>query len=106
MKKSTLSPSRIKSAVYRAKFYQEISQSRENWDLYEITEGEEKRPDLIAYRFYGTTEAQQIVMVAAGQSNLIDKEFEIGKQIPLPPRFFITQRIRFYEEIEKRHASG
>ncbi len=92
-----LSPFNIEDSLARGRLVKEIREPQEEWPRYEVLEEEAYRPDLIAYRHYGTEQATQIVLAAAGIDNA-EIPIEIGSQIPLPPAAWLRQRIRFYQD--------
>jgi len=54
------------------------------------------RPELVAYRHYGTDELKWVILVAA-QLDDYREELEAGEIIHLPPSTWIREKIKFYQ---------
>jgi len=95
-----LDPANIKDALVRRDFYMELrtSPERDQWDSWEISADEAHRPDLVAYRYYGTASPKRVVAISAGLDDLRG-QMRIGSKVPLPPASWIRSRIRHYMEV-------
>lgn len=92
---SRLSPYNITDDILRSDLYREIRKGNDSWPKYEIQPDEVLKPELIAYRFYGTDQLKWVVLIAAG---LDDMRYALtaGITIQLPPIVWIRERIKHY----------
>lgn len=90
-----LSPYNITDDLVRAELYREIKAGDPTWELYEVQPDEVLRPELTAYRFYNTDILKWVVLIVAGLDDLREA-MESGVKLPLPPKTWIRERIRFY----------
>lgn len=95
--KSRLSPYNITDDLYRAKLYKEIreGQGANEWPVYEVQPADSLRPELIAYKVYGTAEMKWLVMVAASLDDMRER-IESGSSLRLPSATWVRQRIKYY----------
>ena len=100
---SRLSPYNITDDLHRVELYREIRQGTESppedWTEYEIQPDERLKPELIAYRHYGTDQLKWAVLVSA-QLDDMREPLEVGESIWLPPVVWIRQRIKHYADLE------
>ncbi|MFZ4440070.1 MAG: hypothetical protein ACOYOS_16710 [Syntrophales bacterium] len=90
-----LSPYNITDDILRSDLYREVKAGDDTWLAYEIQPDEILRPELIAYRRYGTDLLKWVVMIAAGLDDMREP-LEAGTSIRLPPTVWIRERIRYY----------
>jgi hypothetical protein len=100
---SRLSPYNIQDDLVRGELYREIRTGSNDWTQYEIKPDEIFRPELAAYRFYGTDELKWVVLVAAKLDDLREP-LESGTVLLLPSSAWIRERIKYYQDIEARNA--
>ncbi|MBF0121262.1 MAG: hypothetical protein HQK79_20705 [Desulfobacterales bacterium] len=94
---SRLSPYNIKEDLIRVELYREIRKGEDDWYLYEIQVDEVLRPELIAYRVYGTDLLKWVILISAGLDDMREP-LKAGELIKLPPLAWIRQRIKFYSK--------
>lgn len=82
----------------RGRLIREIRQPADSWHRWEVRLEESYRADLIAYRYYGTASAKEIVLAAAGIDNPAQR-IPAGVKIPLPPAVWVRQRIKHYQGV-------
>ena len=87
----------IEDPLVRGRLIREIRQPNSAWTRWELREDEAYRPDLVAYRYYGTSAAVPVVLAAAGVDNPLDTRLPIGSQIALPPADWLRKRIKHYQ---------
>lgn len=92
---SRLSPYNINDDLRRAELYREIrdGQSDLTWSAYTIQPGDILRPELIAYKVYGTAEMKWLILVAAGLDDMREM-LTAGTEIRLPKAAWVRQRIK------------
>ncbi len=100
---SRLSPYNITDDLLRTRLYREIreGQSSLDWPIYEVQPADTLRPELIAYKVYGTKEMKWLVLVAAGLNDMRE-EIEAATVLRLPESAWVRQRIKYYAEIEAK----
>jgi len=94
---SRLSPHNIADDLKRATLYREIRAGAVGWREREIQPDEVLRPELIAYRHYGTEDMAWAVRIAAGLDDPREA-MEAGVKIILPPLTFVRERIKALSE--------
>ena len=99
-KLSRLSPLNIQDELIRSLFYKELRQGASDWDEWEVSVDEIKMPELIALRYYGTTEMKAIVAICAGLDDMRD-DLQSGSLIRLPSIKWVRTRIRYYCQFEQ-----
>ena len=104
-KLSRLSPYNITDDLTRAELYREVRAGDPAWTEREILLDETLRPELIAFRFYGTDELKWVILVAAGLDDMREA-LVAGTTIKLPPVTWIRERIRFYSGADDLDAAG
>lgn len=87
----------IDDPLVRGRLIREVRQSLPEWTRWEIREDEAYRPDLVSYRYYGTSAAVPVVLAAAGVDNPLTARLPIGSQIALPPADWLRKRIKHYQ---------
>lgn len=92
---SRLSPYNITDDLLRADLYREIKKGDDTWPTYEIQPDEVLRPELVAYRVYGTDLLKWVILIAAGLDDMRE-QLEAGTLITLPPTVWIRERIKYY----------
>lgn len=92
---SRLSPYNITDDLLRSDLYREIKKGDDNWPTHEIQPDEVLRPELIAYRVYGTDLLKWVILIATGLDDMRD-QLEAGTRIKLPPTVWIRERIKYY----------
>ena len=92
---SRLSPYNITDALVRSALYREIRAGAEDWTEYTIKPDEVLRPELAAYRFYGTDQLKWVVLIAAGMDDMRER-LQDGDTIKLPSSTWVRQRIMYY----------
>lgn len=97
---SRLSPLNIQDELVRSLFYKELRQGMPDWDEWEVSIDEIKMPELIALRYYGSTEMKRIVAVCAGLDDMRES-LQSGSLIKLPTVKWVRTRIRYYCQFEK-----
>jgi hypothetical protein len=100
---SRLSPYNINEDLLRAQLYREIRDGQESseWRLYEVQPSDTLRPELIAYKVYGTREMKWLILVAAGLDDMRE-ELEAATVLRLPEPAWVRQRIKHYVDIEAK----
>jgi hypothetical protein len=93
---SRLSPYNVTDTIVRAALYREIRAGSDDWPKYEIQPDEILRPELTAYRHYGTDELKWVVLIAAHLDDYREALPE-GETISLPPSAWIRERIIYYQ---------
>lgn len=98
---SRLSPYNITDDLRRAELYREIRDGQDNldWPSYEIQPADTLRPELIAYKVYGTAELKWLVMIAASLDDMREL-MEAGDTLRLPTTAWIRQRIKYHKALE------
>jgi len=96
---SRLSPYNITDDLYRANLYKEVreGQGEIEWPVYEVQPADSLRPELIAYKVYGTAEMKWLVMIAASLDDMRER-IESGSSLRLPPAAWVRKRIKYYSE--------
>lgn len=94
-KPDRLSPYNIQDDLIRVDLYREIKAGNPDWPLYEIQMDEVLRPELTAYRHYGTDSLKWVILLVAGIDDMREA-MEAGVKLRLPPKVWIRQRIRYY----------
>jgi hypothetical protein len=92
---SRLSPYNITDDLLRSDLYREIRKGNDDWPKYEIQPDEVLKPELAAYRVYGTDQLKWVVLIAAGLDDMREA-LEAGTKIQLPPIVWIRERIKYY----------
>ncbi len=92
---SRLSPYNITDDLLRSDLYREIKAGDDAWPSYEIQLDEVLRPELVAYRFYGTDLLKWVILIAAGLDDMRER-LEAGTIIKLPPTVWVRERIKYY----------
>lgn len=95
LKLDRLSPYNIVDVLHRAALYREIKAGDPTWGTYEVQPDEVLRPELTAYRFYGTDTLKWVVLLVAGLDDYREP-MESGTVLRLPPKVWIRGRIRYY----------
>lgn len=90
-----LSPYNVSHDLMRAELYREIRKGNPEWPVYEIQLDETLRPELAAYRHYGTDILKWVILVAARLDDYRNG-IEAGARLRLPPVVWIRERIRHY----------
>lgn len=90
-----LSPYNIADDLVRAELYREIKAGDPTWGTYEVQPDEVLRPELTAYRYYGTDIPKWVVLLVAGIDDMREA-MESGLVLRLPPKTWIRGRIRYY----------
>jgi hypothetical protein len=96
-----LSPYNVPDPLVRAALYREIRDGSDSWPKYEIQPDEVLRPELVAYRHYGTDALKWVVLVVAGLDDYRERLAE-GETISLPPSTWIRERILHYQAVSTR----
>ena len=95
---SRLSPYNVKDDLHRVELYREIrngeKKQSEGWVEYEIQPDERLKPEMIAYRHYGTDSLKWVVLVVT-QLDDMREALEVGETIWLPPMVWVRQRIKY-----------
>ncbi|MCD9517054.1 hypothetical protein [Photobacterium carnosum] len=99
-KLSRLSPLNIQDELIRASFYKELQKGASDWDEWEVSVDEIQMPELIALRYYGTTEMKGIVAICAGLDDMRG-DLLSGSLIRLPNIKWVRTRIRYYCQFEQ-----
>jgi len=92
---SRLSPYNITDDLKRVDIYREIRNGSDSWAEYEIQPDEILRPELLAYRAYGTDELKWVILIAAGLDDMRET-LTAGETIKLPTTAWIRERIKYY----------
>ena len=91
----------IRSDIIRASLYEDLRTGAFEGDdvikIHEVLIEEMLRPDLIAYRVYGTDRAKLLVCVCAGLTDLT-AALEVGQKIKLPTQPWLRSRMKYYED--------
>jgi len=90
-----LSPYNIAEDLVRVELYREIKAGDPSWPTYDVRLDEVLRPELTAYRFYGTDTLKWVILLVAGLDDYRAK-MEAGQTLRLPPSVWIRNRIRYY----------
>jgi len=90
-----LSPYNITDDLVRVELYREIKAGDPGWSTYEVQPDEVLRPELAAYRFYGTDILKWVVLLVAGLDDM-RQPMESGQVLRLPSKVWIRGRIRYY----------
>ena len=90
-----LSPYNITDDLIRVELYREIKTGDPSWSLYEVQPDEVLRPELTAYRFYGTDILKWVILLVAGIDDMREP-MESGIKLRLPSKVWVRSRIRFY----------
>lgn len=90
-----LSPYNITDVLVRAALYREIKAGDPSWSTYEVQPDEVLRPELTAYRFYGTDTLKWVILLVAGLDDYREP-MESGMVLRLPTKVWIRSRIRYY----------
>lgn len=93
-----LSPFNIAGTLRRSDLYREVRRGSQDWPVYEVQPDEVLRPELIAYRHYGTDALKWVVLVVAGLDDMREA-LESGVSLALPPKAWVRERIRAYAEM-------
>jgi len=100
-----LSPYNVTDVLFRGELYRDIRKGAEaqtsGWTEYEIEPDEMLRPELAAYRIYGTEELKWVVMVVTGLDNLRD-QLPAGDTFWFPPVTWVRQRIKYWTDYEAK----
>lgn len=96
---SRLSPYNIADDLIRNELYREIRAASTDWTTYIIEPDETLRPDLAAYRAYGTDECKWVIMIAAKLDDPRD-EMTAGTELRLPTHAWLRERIKYYQSLE------
>lgn len=92
-----LSPFNIEDPLVRAELYRAIRKGDESWGSYMVQPDEVLRPELAAYRYYGTDQMKWVVLIAAGMDDMREK-LESGVVLRLPPASWVREKIRELSE--------
>jgi len=92
---SRLSPYNITDDIMRASLYREIRKGNDGWAGYVIQPDEVLRPELTAYRYYGTDQLKWVILIAAELDGMREP-MTAGTTIRLPPIAWIRERIKYY----------
>lgn len=90
-----LSPYNITDDLVRSDLYREIRAGDPTWDVYEVQPDEVLKPELTAYRYYGTDTLKWVVLIAAGLDDMREA-MVAGTRLSLPPTVWIRNKIRQY----------
>lgn len=97
---SRLSPYNIADDLTRAELYREVRAGDPSWPEREVRLDETLKPELLAYRHYGTDELKWVVLIVAGLDDMREA-LEAGSVLRLPPVTWIRERIRFHSGEEQ-----
>ena len=92
---SRLSPYNVTDDIRRSDLYREIRKGNDGWPAYTIQPDEVLRPELTAFRYYGTDQLKWVVLIAAKLDDLREP-MTAGTEIRLPPIAWIRERIKYY----------
>lgn len=99
--RTQLSPNSIERDTFRAALYRDIKAGGLEFKSREILESEEWLPELIAAKEYGNPDLRWVVSIAASQDDE-GVPLVVGRVIQLPPVLWLRDRIRFYQEKERK----
>lgn len=92
----------VEDPIIRAYLHREIIQQSERYDdqnnfIYTIKQDEKYRPDLVAYRAWGSADLRWVVDIIAGNEAETDA-LPVGKDLTFPTAAFIRDRVRHYTD--------
>ncbi|HFU2857304.1 TPA: baseplate protein [Enterobacter cloacae] len=92
----------VEDPIIRAYLHREIIRQSERYDddtnfIYTIKSDEVYRPDLVAYRAWGSEDLRWVINVLAGNEAETDP-LPVGQDLTLPSAAFIRDRVRHYTE--------
>lgn len=98
----------IDNTIYRGHLYRDIINQtpyvgEEHWFSYEVSPGEVKAPELIAFRAYQDKYLKWVVLIAA-KLNDYKQLMEDGETIILPSQEWLRDRIVYYKKMLEKSA--
>ena len=101
---SRLSPYNIKDDLLRVNLYREVregqTQDLQDWTEYTVQPADVLRPELVAYKHYGTASLKWVILVAANLDDMRES-LPAGAVLKLPPVTWVRLRIKHYVALEE-----